>query len=1054
MNGSSPQSNSAPRLYLHLLGSLAIIRNNEPIHFPTRKIEALLAYLALHPEAQAREKLATLFWGDVSDQLARVSLRYALGQLRKTLGSDLLSGDREVVRLKTDFPIWVDAREFRQIADRGWQNAATELPIRDMKDAISHYRGDLLADFYDDWIFPEREHFRQLYLDVLLQLTQQYRAQSEYAQAIETAQRVLKNDPADERAHQHLIFCFVAQGDRHAALQQYEQCLRALYEELAIDPAPETTALYEWIKQTHGESISPAARITNLPIPLTSFIGRGQEMAQVKAALAPNLFGRGTGEQVRLLTLIGAGGSGKTRLAIQSATDLIDAYKDGVWWVELAALADGALVPSAVANALGVRESPQQPPLESLTNFLRGKQLLLVLDNCEHMLDACAQLARALLGGCAKLQILATSREPLGFIGETVLGVLTLAFPDPNAMPLTDLLVKYEAIRLFIARATAVNPHFELTAQNASAVAQICAHLDGIPLALELAAARVKELAAEEIAARLDDRFSFLNQGNRGAIPRHQTLRALFDWSFALLTERERVLFRRVAVFAGGWTLAAAESICAGRGITQHEVQDLLSSLQDKSLVAADERSGHSRRRLLETVRAYAEDKLIESGESEQVRDSHLAFFLQMAEEAELEFNRSERGRLAAQFEEDLDNVRAAIRRSLTHQPEAGLRLVGALIVFWSNRGHIKEGQEWAEQVLAASGTLPRGASKSESDPPVDSAASIVRMCAEAKTLIASGFLAFIQGDYATAQSRLEAAQVKARATGDPRIQCDAQNYFGTLKLHQGDALRARALHERSVVLAREMGDVWMLAYSLWFLGDALTSNEPASARRVYEESLALFRQVNDPYFRALPMASLAHIAAQEGNYVEARALLEECLAIRREDGHEYLTVIALNSLAEVMCYQGDYENAALLSDESLTLSRTVANKSGIAWALRILGDTVAGQGDAARAQGLIRESLELYRELGHNRDAVQVIESLAEIAITQERHNRAAMLWGAADALRESFNIPRASHLRSAHDRNAANQRAERGGIWLEPEFSMGYKLTLEQAIELALSD
>ena len=274
MNGSNPQATTTPRLFLHLFGSFETTLDGEPIRLPTHKIEALLAFLLLHPEPHAREKVASLFWGDVSDEQARVSLRYALGQLAEAVGSDLLLADRETVQLNPQFQLWLDVREFIELCNLLKLNALPDNAA--LPSLISLYSGDLLADFYDDWILPERERFRQLDVETLLRLTQQYRSGSDYAGAIETAQRVLAADPANERAHQHLMFCSVAQGNRHAALQQYEQCARALREELAIDPAPETTALYEWIKQARGEFASSAARITNLPIPLTSFVGRAR----------------------------------------------------------------------------------------------------------------------------------------------------------------------------------------------------------------------------------------------------------------------------------------------------------------------------------------------------------------------------------------------------------------------------------------------------------------------------------------------------------------------------------------------------------------------------------------------------------------------------------------------------------------------------------------------------------------------------------------------------------------------------------------------------------
>ncbi|MCI0553179.1 MAG: NB-ARC domain-containing protein, partial [Anaerolineae bacterium] len=401
---------------LHLLGSFQIesvdpvVGSVEFIHLPRRKVEALLAYLVLNPQAHSREKIAALFWGDFSDAQARASLRNALAVLRKELGETVLLTEHDLIQINPNYPLWVDVRDFESHAD--------------IEAIIALYRGDLLTDFYDDWILPFRHHYRELYLNILLKMTQEYRAQSEYERAIWSAQKILENDPANERAYQHLMFCYMASGNRQAALEQYGKAEHALRDEFEVEPAPETKALYVWIKQTPSEIPSLAARITNLPIPLTSFIGRKQETREVKKLL----------NYSRLLTLTGAGGSGKTRLVIQVATDLIDKFKDGVWWVDLSPLMDESLVPQTVAKSLGVREVANQSLDETLTNYLQRKQLLLVIDNCEHLIEACAKLSNHLLTQCPNLQILSTSREPLNTSGETVWRVPTLSVPEKEKL--------------------------------------------------------------------------------------------------------------------------------------------------------------------------------------------------------------------------------------------------------------------------------------------------------------------------------------------------------------------------------------------------------------------------------------------------------------------------------------------------------------------------------------------------------------------------------------------------------------------------------------------
>jgi predicted ATPase len=427
----------------------------------------------------------------------------------------------------------------------------------------------------------------------------------------------------------------------------------------------------------------------NLPRQLTSFIGREREMGEVKEFLATT----------RLLTLTGSGGCGKTRLALQVAADLLEAYADGVWLVELAALADPTLVPQTVASALGVREQPVRPLTETLVDYLQPKVLLLILDNCEHLLTASAQLANALLRSCPRLRMLASSRQGLGIAGERTYRVPSLSLPQPRPLPPVERLTDYEAVRLFVERAVFTQPSFAITDQNAPAVAQVCERLDGIPLAIELAAARVKALPVEKLNERLDDMFRLLTGGSRTALPRQQTLRALIDWSYDLLSEPERALLRRLSAFAGGWTLEAAEAVGVGEGVEEWEVLDLLTSLVEKSLVLYEEREGEGRYRLLETVRQYARDRLLESEEGEAVRTRHLEFFLHWAEQ----------GPGLERLETEHDNLRAALAWSgAQRQGDVGLRLGGAMGGFWHVRGYWTEGRERLAGVLALLGAEAR----------------------------------------------------------------------------------------------------------------------------------------------------------------------------------------------------------------------------------------------------------------------------------------------------------------------------------------------------------
>lgn len=458
MHIKPPAADTALPLRLYLFATFRL-EGTFTFHLPRRKVKALLAYLVLHDGPHSREELAALLWGDTPDLAARASLRTALSVLRRQLGADLLLIERETIQLNPEFSLWTDVREFEQLlsqAERSIRipptNAAPPPDLWLRPAAL--YRGDLLADFYDEWIVPLREEFRTRYIHALLYATEQLRAQSEYGRALEVAGTVLTYDPANERAHQHMMFCYVVLGKRQAALEHYEQAKRALEAELAIEPARETTALYNWIRQASLTVPSQVAQITNLPIPLSSFIGREREIRALRRLFTDNRrplerlrAGSTTDEEIgiarqspaRLVTLTGAGGSGKTRLAVRVATELIDIFPDGVWWVDLAALMDETLVPQTVGKALGIQELAHQSLTDSLIHFMDTKRLLLLIDNCEHLINSCAHLVSTLLTHCPNLKILATSRERLNLIGEVVYLVPTLSVPQAKELSLVEL---------------------------------------------------------------------------------------------------------------------------------------------------------------------------------------------------------------------------------------------------------------------------------------------------------------------------------------------------------------------------------------------------------------------------------------------------------------------------------------------------------------------------------------------------------------------------------------------------------------------------------------
>ena len=622
------------------------------------------------------------------------------------------------------------------------------------------------------------------------------------------------------------------------------------------------------------------ARPSNLPLQLSSFVGRVQELAATRELLRKS----------RLVTLIGAGGIGKTRLALQVAAELLDDYPDGVYRVELAPIADPAMVPTAVASAIGVHEEAGLPLQQMLTAYLEPRSMLLILDNCEHLVAACADLVEMLLRFCPRLTILATSREVLGVEGETIYGVPPLALPDVRHRTPVDDLAQYAAVRLFGDRATAVRPSFSLTDRNAEAVTQICRRLDGIPLAIELAAARMRALTAEQIAARLDDRFRLLAGGHRTAIARHQTLRTALDWSYELLDEPERILFRRLSVFAGGWTLEAAEAICAVDGVDASDVLDLLMRLVDKSLVLADEFQERERYHLLDSIRQYAGERLVAAAEATAMGHLHADWFLSLAERAEPELWGRDEDRWIDLLEIEHDNLSAALAVGAAGPETAEhlLRMAGALSRFWEVRGHLSEGRQWLERAME----------QVESAPLAD----------RARALCGAGVLARHQGDYDAALRLLEGALGGYRQLGDNHGAAVALLHMGAVARRLGDFTRAAALLDESLSLRRQLGDRREIAQSLTALRVLARDQEwYKQAEQLFEESLPTFEDLGAKQGQAIAPTNLGAVAMRQSQMPRAQERFERALALCSASHDRQGIALSLLDLAAVVAWQGEW---------------------------------------------------------------------------------------------------------------------------------------------------
>jgi predicted ATPase/class 3 adenylate cyclase/Tfp pilus assembly protein PilF len=722
----------------------------------------------------------------------------------------------------------------------------------------------------------------------------------------------------------------------------------------------------------------------NLPRHATSFVGRENQIREVIAHF----------DTTNLLTLTGAGGCGKSRLALQVATNLLESYPDGAWFVELAALADPSLVPHTVATVLSIADEAGVSVADTLVRHLESRTLLLVLDNAEHLLNACAQLVDLVLRRCRDVKLLVSSREGLGVAGEVIYRVPSLTTPDAKAGATPEHLAAFEAVRLFAVRAQAHVAQFAVTPQNATAVASICRRLDGIPLAIELAVARLRSMTVEEVHRRLDHRFRLLSGGSRTALPRQQTLRSLIDWSYDLLNTVEQALFCRFTVFAGGWTLEAAVAVGGGDGIDEWDVLELLTSLVDKNLVVAEDRNGTTRYRLLETLREYGRDRLRESGDEERWRDRHLAYVVTLAEEAVAQLRGADQQAWLDRLETEHDNVRAALSYARTPGAEAsGLRLVAALWFFWLLHGHVAEGRS---HLFAA---LSRVRDQDE---------SII-----AKALCGAAILAFEQGDYAAARPLCEDALTMQERSGDRAGMASSWNVLASLASIKGDYESARALYERSLAIRRELGDHSGVAGSL---------------------------------------SNLGHLTADQADYATARALYEESLAIRRQLGDKKGIATSLTNMGFVIYRLADYRSARMHLEESLAICRQLGDRAGMADSLCYLGYVATEEGAHLSAWALHAESAAIRLELGDRYGIAESLEGFADVALASARPLRAACIWGAAERLREDIGLPMAPALRPRYDgRVNAARAACANDAAFKAAWHEGSTMTVEQAVVYA---
>lgn len=1012
-------------LSLSLLGSPAVHHAGQPVNFATRKALALLIYLALEEGSHSREKLMALFWPESDTERARMALRRTLAYLRDAIDESNADADTtHILATRTELR-FIHTRAETDVAllQEAWRQLSLALPesptvsstlLAQLQHALSRYRSDFLDGFslsdapdFDDWASLQREiwhHRMDLIYERLAQL--QLDAQ-DYPAALDTGRRWIAHYPLNEAAHRHLMRSHYAAGNRPAALQSYNACQQVLKDELDAEPSPETEALVNQIRSTalplrtsaapQSSSAPPSAqpaptRPASLPAPPNALIGRQAELATLHQDLHNG---------IRLLTLLGPPGIGKTRLAIQLAEQAAQDFSDGVCFVALASLSDPELLASAILQALEYQDDEGRAPLQRLKDELRQRNMLLVLDNFEH-LQAAAAVVSELLAAAPLLSILVSSRSPLHIYGEHERPVQPLELPDLKKLPDAPDLAMIASVRLFLERAHAIRPDLRLSTESWSAIAAICVRLDGLPLAIELAAARVKSFSIPILLERLSTPLSILVDGPRDRSTRQQTLRGAIAWSDRLLSEEQRLVFAQLAVFTGGWTLAAAEAICAPEQAEPGAVAATLTALSEASMLSAiADRETELRYGMLQAIREYALEQLATRKLSEESQQRHTAYYLSLAEIIEPQLKGPEQGALLDQLEREHDNMRTALSWTLTRsQLELNLRLCSNLWWFWFVRGYLYEGRRWIEAALQLD--------QAQGQPEQYAALRLA-------TLNGGGVLAHDQGDYGQASTLLEASLTLARQLNHQRGIGAALNNLG--------------------LVARSRGDY-------------------ARAGMYYQESLQIARMRNDEWAVAVCLSNLGMVAAFQGQHRQAIDWYSQSLVLRRSMGDSRGIAVLLNSLADSMLAEGHADQAYQLYTESLDRQRALDDRAGMSDALYGLAQVALLRNDWDMALQQLNECMNLRQAIGDRRGIAECLESAAAAADGAGNQVRASTMLGAAQALRDSVGAPIPPVDLDAHTALVTRLRNGLGEDVFASAWVRGQAAATQQELELLLID
>lgn len=971
-------------LRFYLLGPFRVENDQGVVKLATKPTGALLAYLVLHHDAwHERARLATLFWGSETanefrrrptdesiDKLARTSFRKALSQLRKQLGADLIldSDDGKKVRLNPDVPVWVDAHEFIN----------PQSPVSSPQSLISNlqlYRGDLLQGYSDDpdapWLDALRDQCRERFVQMCLTLAQQARERGEWANVIEYAQTALARDAINETAAQHLIVAYSRQGDTERALRVYSELERALFQETGSAPSNSTRALRRHIERNTIRA--KAAELSNLPTFLTPFLGRESEVEKLRALL----------QSARLVTLVGTGGSGKTRLGVQVARETIQNYRDGVWWVRLEELdRETGSVAQSIAHVLSVRGDAGRPLLETLCDQLRDSEMLVVLDNCEHLIADCARVAEQLLNACPHIRILATSRQRLHVAGEVDFPVPAL--PLPNEQAQFSALEASEAVRFFLHYARAARANFTLRATNAASIAQICRRLDGIPLALELAAARVKTLSAEYIAEHLGERFE-LFAAQHHTVARHQTLRAVLDWSYDLLSAEEQRVFAALSVFAARFTPEAAEAVCGGE---YSSTRDILEELADKSLVLVEfDANDAVRYRLLETIREYAREKLAASPEQLTAANERLSkYYMQFSQQHAKNY-------LA--IEDEWNNISTGM--SIAHERQDwkplldyGQAVTDALFA----RGLYTDARRIIPWVITAA------------DREEEQERSIQAMYNWGNTYI-------IQSLYDDAQAIMRRLLELGRAARDFRGTGLALYGLGRLDVEHAKYDTARVYLQQALEMRAQIQDNDGIAEVLIQLGliDYLQANYDAAKHSV-QQAVRLLAPPPPTLLLIEGLQTLALIARAEQDLPLAEFYCRDAMIYCEELQNKSEQAEMAFILAQILEERTKYREALALYLSSRAIYEQIGEPKPAAMVADALCGLLAEMGEPEQAEEYGRLAIETYQKLNYEKGLVAAKRRLGIALVKQNRTVEACELWKDALARARKLNDIRIPYL------------------------------------------